>query len=476
MPYELYLIRRPDLQASDGEDPDIFDLQKYLAGEGWAQGTPQPNQDRIDEAVSLHLKPDAGEAQDDDGLALLMHALDLKVRQVAIGQSFLAAQGIWLRAKQSTETKARQSLVTAARRSPTMKVRSLHSAANDYVIADYVLGLTRMPYWEAQEIRTITPEGGGTLDTNGGMFAYDFDSGILGDAPYRVARMVLTPETNNVLTEFWFGARSNHYYDVDPANFVPVWNLAIADHQGTDVESDTDANALSGTRLTCSFDTHEEMVERCTMTASRASPSYPNDQIGTYIILLRAAMSDGSSEALVRVGGGFHGGSSTTEFAFQSSELVSGTFYRYFELGTVSIPASYMPLRDGFLLFTAALQVQAQRLSGTGDLYLDSLILVPAEHHLHFTQANVQDIGGGSTRFTEVYTLPDDRVMGKAYDLTLEQPMGNLDIDDARTWALPVQSIDVVCVAQGSVTSFKGVDVGVSMQVIPRWDSLRGAD
>ncbi|CAG0933643.1 hypothetical protein TFLX_03152 [Thermoflexales bacterium] len=466
MAYQLYLIRRPDRQASDGASPDVFDLQKYMVEDGWEQGTPQPNQDRVDEAITLHVKPDEGASQNDDGLAEIMHALDLKIRQIATGQSLLSEYGVWLRAKQFSESQARQAYITAARRSQTLKVRTMFSAAQDYVISDYVLGLTRMPFWEAQASRTIAPDGD-VIDINGGMFTYQFITGILGDAPYRVAKLAITPVTDDVLTEFWIGVRGNYYYNVNVANFQPVWNLKDA-YYYSDVAIEADSDALSGSRLTCDFDTHPEEVTRAIMKASQATAN-PDDQVGNYNLLLRAAMSDGSSEALVRVGSGFYGG--TNEFAFGSHELISGTGYKYYEVGNVSLPSSYVPLQDAGLA-NMALKVKAQRLSGSGSLYLDVIGLLPAEHSLHFKDASVQTVESELYRFAEVYVLPNDVVAGKSYDTSVSQPVDNLDIDSSN-WGLPPQSINVVCVAQGSA-SFKGVNVGMSLQCFPRWDSLRG--
>jgi hypothetical protein len=153
---------------------------------------------------------------------------------------------------------------------------------------------------------------------------------------------------------------------------------------GTDTTNNANAADSGGNAARCSFATLATMVLRVYTTF----PAAPNDEIrGTYRVYLRCRKSaSGSGPMNVQFSwgsvdaGGMAVSGPVTSIGFDVGP--SAPTFRYIDLGTVTIP----PMAPGEDFGGRPIQpegiflaVGAQRVSGTGSLDLDVILLIPAD-------------------------------------------------------------------------------------------------
>lgn len=460
---QLQLVKRRDTDAGDIDTVDLLSLPIELQYEGWQQATPaQQGQATVDDVITLLLN-----AGNDDTLATALQSIDSKVKQTSWGQDPLNPVGVWLRSRLSTETNQRQSFIKALKRSALTITDPL---AYQSVLQKYSLGITRMPVWENVFVTKISS---GSVTANGFKVSYSVD----GDAHARVSTLEIYGKSvgaaADLYREVWLGAKGDRY-GVTPANFAPVWNVAA--HTlvaGTDVTQVADATALASFRLTCDFGTVTTMAIRALSQCSEHTAN-PNDQRGKYILLLRAKTSDASLVCNVRACMGYQ---DTNNLAYLPRYPISSANggWKYYTLGTVKIPAT-----DGFWqqdLTYSTLGIAAEKVSGSGSLYIDSFILIPAEHSSHALYPSSLGIGtlsGVETR--GVLTVrPDQKMYATIYATTptnvniVSAPM------DAPSWSFPTGSNNVIIGCVQSTYSISTDTTSVIAGIYPSYSSLRGA-
>lgn len=453
---QLQLVKRKDTDNSDIDLVDLLSLPTELQYEGWQQATPaQQGQATVDDVITLLLN-----AGNDDTLAATLQSLDSKVKQVAWAQDPLNPIGVWLRSKLATETYSRQSFIKALTRSPLEITDPL---AYQSILKGYNLGVTRMPVWEDVLASSITSS---AITAHGGKVSYS----IAGDAHARVAKVKTA--SSGTFFDTWIGVKSDRY-GVNPANFVPVWTVLTVASGATGATKTADATAVSGFKIAQNFTSYQDMRPLALAITGNQTANY-SDQRGKYLVLLRAQTTDATLITNVRVGHGFYSGS-TPVFSYMPRYQIGGAAaaagYRYYPLGTVKIP----PI-DGIFeqsLGLSSLIVAAEKVgTGSGSLYIDCLVLIPAEHIMS-TSFVTSGVGYTSAIFQYIITRPDQRGYSILYkDSTLELFESALPI--ATNWALPSGSGVMVYAAQGA-TSGLSDQLTPTLTVYPSYSSLRGA-
>ena len=181
---------------------------------------------------------------------------------------------------------------------------------------------------------------------------------------------------------FWIGIRDIHN---GSAGFIALWELDL----GTGVlgcTSVTDAAARGGTAMYAPFATYPTLRERLTIFWSdvQTNASLTNDLVGDYLVLARMRVDSGSTEVAVQLRSGWGGATGYDGFDIHNTQYIDGnTDYMLYEMGKVKIP----PInRDGnfdAVLGEWAFVFMAEFLGGTqstAKLYLDYIVLIPAEH------------------------------------------------------------------------------------------------
>jgi hypothetical protein len=116
----------------------------------------------------------------------------------------------------------------------------------------------------------------------------------------------------------------------------------------------------------------------------------------------------------------------------------------------------------------AELQIYAERLSGTPTLYLDALILVPA-NHLYFVEGSQVQ---ASDSYLDVLTNPNDTIDALAWSGDL--PDNNVALS-ATDFYLPVEGSILVFAAERQTSHVLTDSAYVTLDSRARWLSLRNA-
>lgn len=448
---QLSLVRLEDL----GADIDSLDL---LSGgftpTNWVQAIANEDDSSVSEVITLKI-----EGSSQDNLSSLVQSLDNKIKQANWHSDLSERYGVWLRAKMGNESLARQAMVIKARRSPVVPLFDAPAGANNIARA-YQLGLDRTPWWEYAYPYPSTTNITG-LSTLGG--ASTLAETIRGDVNARLVRLTISPVGDAVLGKFWLGWKTNRFGS--SANFVPVWPVRLGD-ESTDTSATADATAYDGNRITCTFATDATLVRRSLIFVGQVTANY-QDQRGGYSVLMRAKMSD-ASVARARISHAYNVNVAQT---LNSRQVISGTNWKLYEMGDVFIPSPKG--LSGLSLYNYTIQLEAERVSGSGDLHVDCYVFIPVD------DASVRvdtETNLSSTNTLRVYQKADERVEALAMTgdiLVIHSP--NVS---SRGWSLPSNDSSPVLIfaAQSTATQDKDWTADLTYTYTPRWATLRGSE
>lgn len=152
--------------------------------------------------------------------------------------------------------------------------------------------------------------------------------------------------------------------------------------------------------------------------ASRATislgPTVARDFYGIFHAFLRARRTAGTATDLsvrLQVATGSGGISFTT----QSKQLQTTTAFEVLDFGEITLPVSGS-FKSSDLADITEIRIQASAASGTPDLYLYDLILIPVDEWaidaVDATNSNVSDVGrsGGIAKLLDVDSITDPRI------------------------------------------------------------------
>jgi len=199
------------------------------------------------------------------------------------------------------------------------------------------------------------------------------------------------------------------------------------------------------------------------------------DQAGRFNVLLRARMSD-TSVAMVRAKFGWISTVTNTIVSpfIMSRVPIIGTDWKIYELGSVNVPT----IRNVIItLENFAIALDAERISGSGNLLLDCLVLIPTiEGAVKLETAS--DITRASSQIdtATIFTAAD-----MSYSAVKIGAVDGLSYDSCvyhqEDWALPANGTKprlIVCGADKDGISTKADVLNFSYTYIPRWRVLRG--
>jgi len=472
----LALVRRDDFTA----DVEVLNLLAFAAGwdlldDGWQQAIAAPDDPSVTEALSL-----AARGTSHDDLAANVQALDLKLKQMGWFNNPIERYSVWLRAKLNSETNTRQALLLSGKRSPAPLWKgalALAAADGKYYLQPYAVALERAPYWEATTAVSYAPSS--SISTVGGTLDYTTYGGspgaVAGDVPARLARVLfngLSGGASSPLSKFWLGFRTDRFGS--RANFTPCWSLYLGSGSYDADTSDTvDATAKAGHRVVTTFSAVKTLLTRVKVTTTQAS-AHPSDQRGNYLVLLRAKLS-ASGQVNVRLRSGI---TSSAALAALARVPVASTSWNLYELGTVGLPSPGRATNGADPLALFCLGIDAEQVSGSPSLHMDSLILIPAGEGWLSVDLQTPSVGvlyGGGSGSDPQPIQVQDRPDG-THDATwvsggLSQVVAVPRITDG----LPVGAGILVLAGQAYAASTLADVVGVELDVYPRYVTLRGA-
>lgn len=470
MTRQLKLVRLDDF-ISDIDSLDLLSGGFTLARDGYQPKACAMGDTSAVETLTLQIQ---GTTQDD--VASKLHSLDDKIKQACwwADDPGVERYQVWLRVQLDNESYPRQAQIIKITPPDKVKIFTPEEFNGNW-LGQYILGIERTPWWEMPyPYPTTTAKTG--INAIGGTAT--LSETIHGDVPARLSKLeVYPPDSISPNSDYWLGWKSNRFGVA--ANFQPVWDLkdAISLSLSADTSVVVDASARSGSKLTCTFGTTATLSKRCTSgLGSSVTTGDLAAQRGSYTVLLRAKMSD-TSIARARLEFGFAASyAALTNTIIRSRQVISGTSWFLYEMGSVDIP----PLRiySTNTLSDFLIQLYAERISGAGSLDIDCLIFIPIDEGM----VKLNSPAGSGDSVTSIYVFQHaDNSLGSfmADNGGISPGLIRYTViaKPVNQWSLPANDDSPVLVAAAqdiTAGNVKGKTFSMAYTYSPRWRTLRG--
>lgn len=358
--------------------------------------------------------------------------------------------GVQLRAQANNEVGSRTALIYRGDFVPAMQqtITPLLGKSGSF----YQLALERHGAWET----TTTGPTYSNVSVLGGIVSLtDMGGTLLG----RMGQLDVLARSGGggPLHKIWVGCRP--VYE-GSTSFVAKWECESGTN-GTDAADTADAGDSGGNKVRVSFATVATLAKRLSMTVATFITT-PKEGVGRYLVLLRGSVTAGV--VAVQMRSGF---SSSENFTPHKTVYLSNTTDQLLELGEVSIPPfGYRQQFSGNnTVEQFQLQLWAERISGSGSLDLDCLVLIPAEHSFYVSGASLSYNVSAVNRVTFL-TFEDDQKTVLQYSADI--PQSNLEFGHTN-WAYPNGGGILVIAAERDGSQVIGDTVDLEIERFPRW-------
>ena len=310
-------------------------------------------------------------------------------------QDRLMQEPVWLHAQMTNETSERRALV----RRIDYEWLTPAVSATGYAKknrAQMRVTIEREAYWETTAYRGISsptlPAGAAVLHD------YTSSADIAGDVDARCSRIGVSAVVGQC-DRLWLGVRSSNKIDGNAANLQPLWEC----ENGTNNASESgiidvvDATASGGDYVRArevDLNWDNEWHQVYAMHFSQATVQYL-DNYGLFLWLLRARVTSGTWDTGLSFK---HSSMPDAELIRKEAVEITATAWDFYEVGIQQLPIRNLqaPVAggiDGWL----EVQMWARRTSGSGDLHLDCLALVPVDEAFLYVE-NMGLTGGLAPR------------------------------------------------------------------------------
>lgn len=210
----------------------------------------------------------------------------------------------------------------------------------------------------------------------------------------RVFLTLTSSLSGNYLTNFWIGMRPHLTTGVGGDTFLHLWyfDYATALAAGTTETTETGSYGTNIAKVTFS---NNLMANRVKLNVggqyTAQSVTLGNQTRGRYVVLLRYKDDTAGGSVLLRVG------VSSAEFSpvsYNEARLIdSDDNWHMVNLGVVQFPPHGVRQEESVSGLDAAcyLHIDAQRLSGTATVCLDTLTFIPYDHYLYVENAPINE-------------------------------------------------------------------------------------
>lgn len=316
---------------------------------------------------------------------------------------------------------------------------------------------------ELQQLSAISAYGG----------TWDLTTSGAGVLPGRIESLTINHSITN-LNRIWIGLRRKNP-DIVSEGYQAAWELSDSKttNLSTDCSLQSEPLAEGGTARRVTFATSASLTFRLTRKLEEIEPTA---LAGSYLVLMRCRVDTSGTTARVRLSSSFKSpadaaGSGTRSLVYQNEQLVTDTAYRLIEMGIVEVPPGIarLPALSSLSIGRVHLNIQAERLEGSGYLWCKSFLLIPAGERLFIDNAN---FSGGDT--IEIFTGEDDRAEVHIRDLG--NSSAGIEIPEAgfSNWEFPHEGARVVFAGErttGHVLTDNFTNATLSW--FPRWRRYR---
>jgi hypothetical protein len=473
----LKLIYTQDNQTTP---TDTFDLMCFtgnkgfqIANNGWV---PIIGSGKVQESLTLHAKGDS----QDEVIAYLETILKKWHNYVLWSQDYAEERSVWLQVQWENETNIRQArLVSFNFQINSSPFGEFWQNAN---FTEATVTFERME-WEqgpAYPSSIFIPAGQSVF---AGVIALP-SSIVFGDVNARVVNMNIAGNTTFTAGRVWAAFRRNRHGE--PLSFVPTWNASKATML-SDSSAGADTTAINGQRVTTIFTT-ATIKRRFNLYLTNAiSPATTyNEQRGKFLVLMRAMVSDDTTITRARIAYGTGSASGNNFTTLTRVEITTPLpiikTWKLYEMGVVSIPNARVPryssAANNALLMDYFIGVDAERVSGTGYLYIDSLILLPVDEAFVKTTNDAVPLASGK----QWYIFQNDLSDVSGYTGTTTSVDAGFEVEQ-RSFGVPPKidqdNIGLIIAGDdvGTDNIHGGVTLGViNLSYIPRWTLARGVE
>ena len=386
---------------------------------------------------------------------------------------------VWLHAKADNETGERRALVHDI----SMSWRSEQTDENGQWIneneARIRANIVRGPFWEDTTANTKTA--GSNVSVLGG--AYDYSgTDVVGDAPARIYHLAFTSDdSNHYYDKMWIGFRSANKHGT-LGNFTALWECEDYSTIAGDAAVDADATASPGgagnTFVNCPMGTSPAWALQVGIQLDDVYTTNYSDMYGRYVVLLRAKV-EASTTCEVYLRHTCNWATTPVYFNGPITE-VTNTDWTIHNLGEVTIP-----IRDLHAFPLAAwiddydsndqLFVYGRRTSGSGDLDLDCLILIPSDELFLYVEG-IQ-CRGTAVDYAPIIAQSPEGIWSVITYYGVTPYWYSPGIISAKGLGVPVGDGRMYCVMADSDNENTYDDTyDTTMSLFPRWYNLRGSE
>lgn len=324
----------------------------------------------------------------------------------------------------------------------------------------YTLTIERLcPWEETTPVDPITP--GTDVGSYGGVYAF---SSIDGDTPARIERVMMSVGGGSYdFTDLWIGIKSAAIDDEgDIADFDPVIEVGSATTivASTDTTSVGDSTRSKAFYARTSFATVPGNNIRV-KTVINYGVEPPGIWQGRYLLLM-AARTSSTLVAGLQVRYGYTAMANADYVPLDQIEI-SGDYWDIYPMGYLQIPPFFPSFDDdnSWPSINLKFGVWAEKISGSGNLEFDDIILLPVEH-----SAIVNDSDGSPLH---VITRKDGRIW--SYGGLWQSPYSP-GVLSTKNFVLPPRSSVMVLVADqaGYNENLSTEDINIDLfRIYPRW-------
>jgi hypothetical protein len=325
----------------------------------------------------------------------------------------------------------------------------------------------RHPLWENDASTTVVDQIAMPTD---GVHASDkmILTGIEGTAPARIEHAevllsatpwMLTPQTY----EYWMGIRP--YHD-GVANFDSVWEAELGTND-VDTADVADGSCSNNWKVVTTF-VDTTLVRRFYLQVQNIATVVGRevDYIGRYLVLARMRL-DAAGTVGVQMRSGY------SDQIIHEELYVESTLWYLYELGEIEIPPASDPAmyyRNWLRSFMVS--VYAERLSGTPNLEVDLLCLIPTEHFLHVS-GSIISYDPTNNKRDGIFTMANDTMFAIGYTKAAPDVVNDALSLIPLNWYIPQEGGALVMIGQGPILHNLGETYEVQLEYYPRWLSYR---
>ena len=379
-------------------------------------------------------------SQSDANIVTAEDALEeMKFKAERWHSNVFRADSVWLQVQHTAE-EVKRSLVRSIDIKPV--ARGLYAPYLGATALFLDTAITRYPWYEDHPDIAGGSISGSSISSLGGTIRYN---AISGDLPARIRTTRLDAVNGTAIVNidsYWIGVRPTNE---GVSGFVPLWELELGSVTGPDASVVADSAASGGSAVKITFAGTATMEDRTFMEIQQV-PGYNSDHmIGEYLVLGRSKVDSGST-VNIWLKHGFGG-----SWSFAPAEIYYGfadPSYRLIELGYISVPPYGNRIETApFDAKRFQLQFWAERVGGTGSLYLDCAILIPSGF--------LAKSDAGGVAFPSTYWVTNENYSLTAFcESVINSPAAFVNLETSPdAWGLPIEGgVSVLAGEQGTVS------------------------